>query len=767
MMYIIINGQYYVNYVLTLIEVLFTVIFLFISHNLITTGLLDDKNQKARRSNNLGVYISLLIALGIGLGTRYIIGFLGYYLIGIRIFDTLFLSLAIMATVFTPFYKIFLKKFDKENLVLNSRSLRKVFLIRSLFLIIVSWIAFSIFLSIDLLGIHLDNLIPSDPQNPQYDLFLLGFEWAFLFVIINVVLSKIIIMFFSEKKKPPKIVIKKATIFSSVIAFGLWAIQNIVFELYLKRAIHRVFFETKELIILRIITFVTLFVIGIFSIGIYAKKKKLYDSYIFASLISLEWLLLNLWLGTGLYFIIGDYLLVDILITLISIFIGSITFKFLYDQEIAKSLKISILFNIILFFLAYIPTFLDANKSIPEQDIRVLIIVVTVVYFVSFFISIYKLFLPKRRKEKQKLLQEFIKKEELEAEKVLEQETILDVNNLTTRFYTEEGVVHAVEGISFKIYKGEVLGFVGETGCGKSVSALSILQLIQPPGKIIQGSVNFLNEDLLKKTSKEILSYRGDKITMIFQDPINSLNPVFTVGKQISEVLLLHKEEELMIESSRQGDKGLYDVIRNRTLKILKDMNIPSPENIIDRYPHELSGGMRQRIQIAMAIACSPILLIADEPTTALDVTIQNQILKLMKDLQKNYDTSILFITHDLSVISKMCDTVAVMYCGSIVEYGAIKNIFRKTLHPYTKGLLSAVPIEGKTDELKAIPGMIPNPIYPPSGCKFHPRCAYCFEPCNSEIPKSIEIEPNYYVSCHLYDPKFKKVEASPNVKKM
>jgi len=268
-----------------------------------------------------------------------------------------------------------------------------------------------------------------------------------------------------------------------------------------------------------------------------------------------------------------------------------------------------------------------------------------------------------------------------------------------------------------------------------------------------------MNEDLLKKSEKEILSYRGNKITMIFQDPINSLNPVFTVGKQISEVLLLHKEEELLIEASNQQSKGLYDVVRERTQQILKDLNIPSPENVLDRYPHELSGGMRQRIQIAMAIACSPILLVADEPTTALDVTVQNQILKLMKDLQRDYDTSILFITHDLSVISKMCDRVAVMYCGSIVEYGTLQNIFKRTLHPYTKGLLSAVPIEGKKDDLKAIPGMIPNPIYPPKGCKFHPRCEYRFEPCNLEIPESIEVEPNYFVACHLYDSKYKSKE--------
>ena len=636
MIFIVIEGQYYINYFLTLIEVSFLCIFLYLAHNMVMTELLDDKSQKVKRSNSLSALISLLIVFGIGTVSRYIIGFLGYYLIGIRVIDTLYFSLGIMVTLFFPFYIIFLKKFNNENFYLNSNKLRKIYLLRSIFLIIVSWITFLLFLSIDLLNIPLYDLIPADPQNPQYDPFLLGFEWAFGFVIIDVVLTKIIIKLLPSKKTPPKIVVRKATIISLVTAFGIWSIQLIIVELYLPR-----------------------------------------------------------------------------------------------------------LFGIVLY----------------QQDIRVLFAVVSIIYFACFYLSIRFIFLPKDREDKKKKMQEFIEEEQLEAGKVKEHEVILNVQDLTTRFFTEEGTVYAVEGISFKIYKGEVLGFVGETGCGKSVSALSILRLIQPPGKIVNGSVEFMNEDLLKKSEKEILSYRGNKITMIFQDPINSLNPVFTVGKQISEVLLLHKEEELMIEASNQQSKGLYDVVRERTQQILKDLNIPSPENVLDRYPHELSGGMRQRIQIAMAIACSPILLVADEPTTALDVTVQNQILKLMKDLQRDYDTSILFITHDLSVISKMCDRVAVMYCGSIVEYGTLQNIFKRTLHPYTKGLLSAVPIEGKKDDLKAIPGMIPNPIYPPKGCKFHPRCEYRFEPCNLEIPESIEVEPNYFVACHLYDSKYKSKE--------
>ena len=636
MIFIVIEGQYYINYFLTLIEVLFLSIFLYFAHSLVMTELLDDKSQKARRANSLSVIVSLSIVFGISVLSRYIIGFVGYYLIGIRLLDTLYFSVAIMALLFFLFYKIFLNKFNKENFYLKSRKLRKVYLMRSLFVIIVSWITFLLFLSIELLGIPLYDFIPADPQNPFYDVFLLGFEWTFIAVIIDVVLTKIIIKFLPSKKQPPKIVVSKAIITSAVIAYGIWTIQLIVVELYLSR-----------------------------------------------------------------------------------------------------------LFGITLY----------------PQDIRVLFAVVTSVYFVCFYLSSRFIFLPKNRRDKKKSMEDFIKREELEAGKIKEQEMILNVQDLTTRFFTEEGIVYAVDGISFTINKGEVLGFVGETGCGKSVSALSILQLIQSPGKIIGGSVNFMKEDLLKKSKKEMLSYRGNKITMIFQDPINSLNPVFTVGKQISEVLVLHKEEELLIEASNQKNKGLYDVLRERTEQILRDLNIPSPENVVDRYPHELSGGMRQRIQIAMAIACSPVLLIADEPTTALDVTVQNQILKLMKELQRDYNTSILFITHDLSIISKMCDRVAVMYCGSIVEYGAINTVFKNSYHPYTKGLLSAVPTEGKRDDLKAIPGMIPNPIYPPSGCKFHPRCEFCFEPCDSVVPKSIEVQPNYFVACHLYDPQYNLIE--------
>ena len=229
---------------------------------------------------------------------------------------------------------------------------------------------------------------------------------------------------------------------------------------------------------------------------------------------------------------------------------------------------------------------------------------------------------------------------------------------------------------------------------------------------------------------------------------------------------LLHKKRELLIEASSREGESIYSVARDWSEQLLRDLNIPSPENVIDRYPHELSGGMRQRVQIAMGIAGSPRLLIADEPTTALDVTVQNQILKLMKDLKKKYNTSILFITHDLGIISKMCDRVAVMYSGSIAEYGETKALFTKPYHPYTKGLLSAIPIEGEERDLTTILGMVPNLIYPPSGCRFHPRCEHRFQPCDSLRPKNIEVAPNYFVACHLYDPQFNHLEEAQDKEK-
>jgi oligopeptide/dipeptide ABC transporter ATP-binding protein len=654
------------------------------------TSLLEEESQEARRINSSSVYVSLLIVSGIGLGFSFLVSNLGYFLIGIRVIDTMYLPLAVMVTLFFPFYIIVRKKNNRENVFLKVKKSRKIFLIRVLFVIGISWITFLLFLSISLLNIPLYDFIPGDPQNPHYDPFLLGFEWAFVTVIINVVLTKIIILLRPSGKQPPKILVKKATTVSSLIAFGIWSIQLIIVELYLGR----------------------LFGIDLSFGGIL--------------------------IGVGIFFII----------LALAIFIkapGLLPLKtILMIVFLLIGGSLSIVLGIFHLGTRYI------------QDIRILFAVVSLIYVVSFFISMHYIFIPRDREEKMKLIQEFIKEEELGVEKVQEQEVILNVQDLTTRFFTEEGVVHAVEGISFKVYKGEVLGLVGETGCGKSVTALSIVQLIQAPGRILNGKVEFGGEDLLEKSEIEILSYRGNDITMIFQDPLNSLNPVFTVGKQISEVYLLHKKKELTAESHKKKGQSIYAVAREWSEQLLRDLNIPSPENILDRYPHELSGGMRQRIQIAMGIACSPKLLIADEPTTALDVTVQNQILKLMKELKQKYNTSILFITHDLGIISKMCNRVAVMYSGSIVEYGTTQIIFKNPYHPYTRGLLSAVPIEGKEEELLVIPGTVPNLIYPPSGCRFHPRCNYCFEPCDSIIPEQIETVPSYFVACHLYDPKYK-----------
>ncbi len=404
-----------------------------------------------------------------------------------------------------------------------------------------------------------------------------------------------------------------------------------------------------------------------------------------------------------------------------------------------------------------------------EQDIRILFGVVSFIYFMVFYVSLKYKFLPNAISEsEQKIKQAYnlMKTDQPVISEIENGNVILSVKDLTTYFYTEEGIVKAVEGVSFKIKRGETLGLVGETGCGKSVTALSILQVVRPPGVIEDGEVIFNGEDLLQKSDLEMAKYRGKDITMIFQDPLNSINPVFKIGNQISEVFLLHMENELLIEVSKHPDKSIYSVAREWSQELLRNLNIPYPEVIFDRYPHELSGGMRQRVQIAMGLACSPKLLIADEPTTALDVTIQNQILKLMKELKQKYNTSILFITHDLGIISKMCDRVAVMYSGYIVEYGELEKLFTKPYHPYSKGLIASVPVVGKRREiLEVIPGMVPNLIYPPSGCRFHPRCTYCFEPCDSIVPESLEVAPEYFVACHLYDPKY-ELQARTSIEK-
>jgi peptide/nickel transport system ATP-binding protein len=379
---------------------------------------------------------------------------------------------------------------------------------------------------------------------------------------------------------------------------------------------------------------------------------------------------------------------------------------------------------------------------------------------------------------------------------------LIQIKNLKTYFYTEEGIVKAVDGLSFDIYEDEVIGLVGETGCGKSVTALSILNLVRAPGKIIDGEVLFRGKNLVELNRKEMRRYRGKEITMIFQDPLNSLNPVMNVGTQVGETYLLHqkeilkeeldkkllerkdqrqkakelkkelkeKEETLIEEEIQEIDQQikqikeetahtpvLKDIVRDFSAKIIKEVGIADSKSILDRYPHELSGGMRQRVMIAMALACNPALLIADEPTTALDVTIQAQILDLMKDLKEKFKTSILLITHDLGIIAELCDRVAVMYSGNIVEYAAADKLFKTPSHPYTKGLIAAIPsLEKKDQKLQTIRGMVPNLIYPPSGCRFHPRCDFRMDICDKVKPKLREISEKYFVACHLFDPKYK-----------
>lgn len=318
--------------------------------------------------------------------------------------------------------------------------------------------------------------------------------------------------------------------------------------------------------------------------------------------------------------------------------------------------------------------------------------------------------------------------------------TLLEIKNLKTHFFTHEGIVKAVDGVSLKINQGETLGIVGESGSGKSVTALSIMRLIpQPPGKIINGEVYFEGQDLLKLDDKEIRKIRGKKISMIFQEPMTSLDPVFTIGHEIIETIQLHQ--------------GLSKTeAREKAIDILKIVGIPDVEKRIDNYPHELSGGMRQRVMIAMALSCNPTLLIADEPTTALDVTIQAQILRLINDLKNRFGASVMLITHDLGVIAEMCDYVAVMYAGHIVEYTDVYTLFNHSLHPYTKGLSKSIPrLDVEVEHLDAIPGTVPNLLDLPSGCPFHPRCNFCFEKCVEEIPELIEIADSHMVKCHLF----------------
>lgn len=320
---------------------------------------------------------------------------------------------------------------------------------------------------------------------------------------------------------------------------------------------------------------------------------------------------------------------------------------------------------------------------------------------------------------------------------------LLEVKDLKTYFYTEDGVVRAVDGVDFCVYPGEVLGLVGESGCGKSVTSLSIMRLIAPPGKVESGEIWFDGKDLLTFSENEMVKIRGDRISMIFQQPQTSLNPVFTAGDQVAEVLHIHEKLK---------DKVAWD----RAVDLLQLVGIPDPEKRAKSYPHEMSGGQAQRVMIAMALALQPKLLIADEPTTALDVTIQAQILDLMRNLRKDFGASVILITHDLGVIAEMAERVAVMYAGVIVEQTDVNSLFEHQLHPYTQGLIGSIPVLGKIkNRLDVIPGSVPNLVDLPAGCRFTPRCRrrmeYGLKICSEIEPELKEVMTGHSVRCWLY----------------
>jgi len=385
---------------------------------------------------------------------------------------------------------------------------------------------------------------------------------------------------------------------------------------------------------------------------------------------------------------------------------------------------------------------------------------------------------------------------------------LLEVENLKMNFYTYEGIVQALDKINLNVREGEILGLVGETGCGKSVTALSILRLIRPPGRIEKGKVSFCLKDsldgskqrmnLLDQNEAFMQKVRGNEISMIFQEPSAALNPVYSIRDQVSESFLLHRKKELcqkalkridedikketfflkkailkmgrgiylkmtenpssfflkflsFIPGVRRYNRRLLEEAKIESIEILRILGISHPEEVVMRYPHELSGGMQQRVVIAMALACNPTLLIADEPTSNLDVTIQAQILDLVRKLKQEFDSSILFITHDLGVVAEMCERVVVMYAGHIAEVAPVHSLFKRPLHPYTQGLLNSVPRPGQKDRLQSIKGSVPNLISPPSGCRFHPRCSSVMPRCSGRKPALKEIEKSRFVACYLY----------------
>lgn len=324
---------------------------------------------------------------------------------------------------------------------------------------------------------------------------------------------------------------------------------------------------------------------------------------------------------------------------------------------------------------------------------------------------------------------------------------LIELKGLKTYFYTEDGVVRAVDGVSFTIQRQKTLGVVGESGCGKSVTALSIMGIVpMPPGKILDGQIIYHRNgqaiDLTKLDPKgrQYRSIRGKEIAMIFQEPMTSLNPVYTIGNQIMEAIILHQKV-----GKREA--------RERAISMLKEVGIPNPEQRVDEYPHQLSGGMRQRAMIAMALSCNPHLLIADEPTTALDVTIQAQILELIKELQKDHRMSLMIITHNLGVIAEMSDDVAVMYMGKVVEYSTVQKVFHDPKHPYTQGLMESIPaLTRKKERLKPIKGMVPDPYNLPKGCPFEPRCPHAMAICKEKVPPLKEVAQGHNAACYLYE---------------
>ncbi len=377
-------------------------------------------------------------------------------------------------------------------------------------------------------------------------------------------------------------------------------------------------------------------------------------------------------------------------------------------------------------------------------------------------------------------------------------DAILDINDLKVNFYTYEGVVKAIDDIGFDLSAGDTLGIVGETGCGKSVTVLSILGLILPPGKIENGDIVYRwkggERNLAHQSDEFLRTIRGNEISMIFQEAGNALNPVLSVEKQVSESFLLHRQKELCeavldkVSRSMEGKRGVRRIVSRyqkkkyirklhkartnslkyrrygrllkgeatkRTVSLLGSLGIANPSEVIHRYPHELSGGMQQRVVISMALACNPSILIADEPTSNLDVTIQAQILSLIEELKEKYRSSILFITHDLGVVSEVSDKVIVLYAGTLVEYAHVRELFKHPLHPYTEALLNSVPMLGKEGRLESIKGNVPNLVNPPSGCRFHPRCPHAMEICTKKKPPQYEVRSyeggTHLVACFLY----------------